>query len=225
MLSLKDLKGIHIRDARADDARFVAWVMLTAARSHGTRSFWDLGIPGPEEFRIDHIAALCVAEPASFGHFGGFLIAEADGEPVAGLSGYNPREKTLRDFTMGLASTLTAKGWTEDHQAMFLERISPAMTCNPETPNDHWIVEWVAAKPEIRGKGVTARLLDAVLERGRARGFETAQLGVIIGNKPAFAAYGRAGFKTVDKKRHPDFEAALGVPGIARMVCDLTKGG
>jgi hypothetical protein len=29
------------------------------------------------------------------------------------------------------------------------------------------------------------------------------------------------GFETVEEKRHPDFEAAFGTPGIARMLRDL----
>jgi ribosomal protein S18 acetylase RimI-like enzyme len=61
-------------------------------------------------------------------------------------------------------------------------------------------------------------LLREVLARGRARGHEVLQIGVLIGNHPAQRAYEGAGFRVVDEKRHPDFEAALGCPGIRRML-------
>jgi len=90
-----------------------------------------------------------------------------------------------------------------------------------DTPNDRWVVEYVAAKPDARGKGVAGRLLDAVLERGRTLGHKSAQISFLIGNTPAQRCYERAGFRVVDEKRHADFEAIFGRPGTARMWRDL----
>lgn len=213
--------NVVIREGCADDAQFLAWDMLTAARSHKTRCIWDYAFPGPEQFRLDHLAALAVAEPQSFSHFSSFLVAESDGKPVGALSGFDPTERGLGLFTTALASVLSERGWSDEHQGLLLERIGPTISCNPETPEGHWVIEWVAVKPQARGTGVIDRLLQAVLGRGRERGFERAQLGVLLGNTPALRAYGRAGFQVHDEKRDPAFEAAVGCPGIARMVCDL----
>jgi translation initiation factor 4G len=60
-----------------------------------------------------------------------------------------------------------------------------------------------------------------VLDRGRAAGFETAQITYLIGNRPAQRAYERAGFAVVDEKRDTQFEAVFGAPGTARMIRSL----
>jgi len=60
-----------------------------------------------------------------------------------------------------------------------------------------------------------------MLDRGRCKGYARAQIAVLIGNTPAQRAYESVGFKVVDEKRHPDFQTALGCPGIARLLRDL----
>jgi ribosomal protein S18 acetylase RimI-like enzyme len=42
-----------------------------------------------------------------------------------------------------------------------------------------------------------------------------------IGNFPAQRAYEKHGFKVIDEKRHPDFEAEIGSPGMMRLLRDL----
>ena len=51
--------------------------------------------------------------------------------------------------------------------------------------------------------------------------YARSQISHLIGNTPAQTAYERVGFETIKEKRHPDFEAAFGSPGIARMVRSL----
>jgi hypothetical protein len=48
-----------------------------------------------------------------------------------------------------------------------------------------------------------------------------AQVSLYIGNMPAQRAYKKVGFEFFDEKRHPDFEAEIGCPGMMRMLCDL----
>jgi hypothetical protein len=53
---------------------------------------------------------------------------------------------------------------------------------------------------------------------GRERGHTQSQIAVLIGNTPAQRAYESAGFRVADEKRHPDFERAIGSPGIRRLL-------
>jgi hypothetical protein len=41
--------NVDIRSARADDAPFLAWVMLTATRSHNKYGAWEHYVGGTEE--------------------------------------------------------------------------------------------------------------------------------------------------------------------------------
>ena len=97
-------------------------------------------------------------------------------------------------------------------------RIAPFLTCIPDTAEDAWIVEWVATRPEYRGKGLVRALLHEILDRGRERGHAQAQIAVLIGNTPAQRAYEGVGFRVADEKTHPDFERAVGSPGIRRLL-------
>jgi ribosomal protein S18 acetylase RimI-like enzyme len=149
------------------------------------------------------------------------LVAELDGEPVGALSGYAPRAKKLGHFVGSLNKVLEADGWSEAHRNLLGMRILPAVATFSEAPDDRWIIEWVALRPEARGKGVAGKLLEAIFERGRAAGFRKTQLTVLIGNTPALRTYERAGFAIVDEKRDPTFEGIFGAPGSARMWRDL----
>ena len=100
------------------------------------------------------------------------------------------------------------------------QRLVPFLTCAPDQPDDAWIVEWVATRPEHRGKGLVRALLPAVIDLGRRRGHRKFQIGVLIGNTPAQRAYEGAGFAVSDEKRDPAFEATFGAPGIRRMLRD-----
>lgn len=99
--------------------------------------------------------------------------------------------------------------------------IAAIMACVPDEAEGAWIVESVATLPEFRRRGLVNRLLEEILEKGRRQGFRRAQVSVFIGNTPAQNAYEKCGFKVVDEKRHPDFEAEIGCPGIARLLRDL----
>ncbi len=59
----------------------------------------------------------------------------------------------------------------------------------------------VAVAPEARGRGVGARLLDAALAEGRARGAATIFLEVRDSNQPARQLYASRGFEEVGRRR------------------------
>src|SRR5690606_17637978 len=99
--------GIEIRRAREEDAAFIAWVQLTAARSHLPRGFLDLAFPGDDdEPRLALIEQVCRSEVPSMCHWSGFLVAEIDGEPGAGLSGYEPTKRGTDTFAAAMFDKL-----------------------------------------------------------------------------------------------------------------------
>jgi translation initiation factor 4G len=210
-----------IRPARDADAEFVAWTQQTAARSHLERGFWDVVVPGLEAPRLTLLAEIARSEPESFCHWKRFLVAEADGAPAAALSGYEPARHGGSIFIDALAGALRRSRWSSAEVEALYGRTSSFMTCIPETPDDAWVVEWVATLPAARGRGYVKQLLRAILDEGRQRGFRRAQIAVLIGNTPAQKAYEGAGFAVVDEKTHPAFEREYGCPGIRRMLREL----
>jgi ribosomal protein S18 acetylase RimI-like enzyme len=210
---------IDIRDARPSDVPFLAWVQQEAARSHVPRGFWDFAFPGADADRLRIVGRIAAAAPVSFCHWSGFLVAETDGQAAAALSGYTTPSVTAgSELFAAMGEALDAEGWDEQQRQAMGERFAPFMTCLPDTAEDAWIIEWVATCPEHRGRGLVRALLHAILERGSARGHRQAQIAVLIGNTPAQRAYERVGFKVADEMTHPDFERAVGCPGIRRLL-------
>jgi ribosomal protein S18 acetylase RimI-like enzyme len=211
-----------IRPAVETDVPFLAWVQQEAARSHVPRGFWDFAYPGDEADRLRIVGRVSKAAARSFCHWSGFLVAEVDGRAVAALSGYTqPSVAAGSALVEALREALDAERWSDAQRDAMGVRIAPFMTCLPETAEDAWIIEWVATRPEYRGKGLVRALLDQILARGRARGHTHSQIAVLIGNTPAQRAYEGAGFRVVDEQTHPDFERAVGSPGIRRLLRTL----
>lgn len=210
---------IAIRSATARDVPFIAWVQQEAARSHVPRGFWDFAFPGDEADRLRLVGRVSQAAARSFCHWSNFLIAERDGRAAAALSAYTiPSVSAGSALMEAFGEALDAERWSADARQAMSERIAPFLTCVPDTAEGAWVVEWVATRPEDRGRGLVRTLLQEILARGAARGHRQAQIAVLIGNTPAQRAYESAGFRVADEKTHPDFERAVGSPGIRRLL-------
>ncbi len=81
---------VQIRDATKDDAAFVAWAELIAARSHLECGAWDtiLGLPEPDTLAF--LERLASTDGEHWCHHSRFLIAEVDGTPAAALCAFDP---------------------------------------------------------------------------------------------------------------------------------------
>lgn len=208
-----------IRPAVEADVPLIAWVQQEAARSHLPVGFWDLALPGPDAERLRIVGLICKASTESFCHWSRFLVAEADGHPAAALSAYTkPSVAAGSALFEAMGKAFDAEGWSPEQREAMGARIAPFLNCIPETAEDAWVIEWVATRPEYRGKGLVRGLLHAILDRGRAQGHTQAQIAVLIGNTPAQRAYEGVGFRVADEKTHPDFERAFGCPGIRRLL-------
>ena len=209
------------RPAAPTDAPFIAWVMQESARSHLPIGIWDVGFPGSDPQRLKRLEALATTESIHFCHWSRFLIAEFHGESVAGLSAYENSLHGGDHLGVGLAEAFKNLGLPVEELMKMREGTAPFRSIKYVNPDGLWILEWVATKPEFRGKGIINRLLLEILEKGRSAGFAKAQIGYILGNTPAKNAYEKVGFKWIKEYRHPDFEATFGSPGLASMQRDL----
>src|SRR5712691_4104236 len=82
----------QMRPATSDDADFLAWVMLTAARSHLERGLWDITLNRGQEDCLSFLRELARAETRSWAHFSRFIVVDVDGQAAAALCGYDPIE-------------------------------------------------------------------------------------------------------------------------------------
>lgn len=206
--------GARIRKVTLDDSAEIARVVHLAGLSHVDRGLFELMFPGTVEARRLLLERLVRAEARSFCHYSNFLAAEVDGRFAAALSGYDARESGQKFLVRALREI----GWGDDDLAAMGRRLEPVLHCLMPEPEDFWIVESVATFPEFRRRGLVEALLDAIIAEGRQRGYTKMQISVLIGNTPAQNAYEKVGFKLVESKTHPEFENAMGSPGINRLI-------
>jgi ribosomal protein S18 acetylase RimI-like enzyme len=210
----------NIRPATVEDAPFLAWVMLAAGRSHVERSVWDLMVPDEREC-LEFLEHLARTDTRSYCHHSTFTVLDVEGRPVAGMCGYDPEVSGLSTVIDAVAEAFHALGWDEAKTLQAQTRAAPIMTCASEEPPGTWIIECVATLPEMRGRGHIRQLLEHMLDEGRQREFGRAQISVLIDNTAAERAYQGVGFAVIDEKRHADFEAAFGCPGVRRLGREL----
>jgi GNAT superfamily N-acetyltransferase len=215
------LMTVKHRPATPEDAPFIAWVMQEAARSHLPIGIWDVAFPGPDGPRLKRLEALATTDSIHFCHWSRFLIAECDGQIAAGLSAYENAAYGGDHLGIGLAEAFQKLGLPTEELLAMRDRTAPFRSIKYVNPDNLWIIEWVATKPDFRGRGIINGLLLEILDKGRGEGFDKSQIGYILGNTPAKNAYEKVGFTWTKDYCHADFEAIFGTPGLASMHRDL----
>jgi len=202
------------------DANFLAWVLLAASRGHLSRGWFDIALNAAESRCLEFLKHLATTQPPSWWHYSRFLVAAINAQPVAALSAFRAGEAySLSQAAMSEVAEALALAPPE--QAAIWRRGSYIFLCAMGGHDDCWTVENVAVLRAYRGRGLINALLSRALEDGAAQGLEQAQVTFAIGNEAAERAYAKAGFSFGGERRHPEFEAVAGAPGLRRLVRQL----
>jgi GNAT superfamily N-acetyltransferase len=210
--------AIKFRPAQEADADLLAYAIYEAAKGHLKRGWFDVVLQRDESFCLEFCRRLTLAQARSWWHWSLFSVAERDGAAVSALCGFGD-ESVYRASGEAMREASEALGIGETEQAEFWSRGAFILSCTTSEAGA-WTIENVATRREVRGIGVTQALLAHELDRGRAAGFTRAQISFLIGNEPAERAYRKAGFTFAEEKRAPEFEAAIGSPGLRRLARD-----
>lgn len=208
-----------IRPATPDDAAFLGWASVMASRSQLARGWFEIVLRRDDAFCFEFAKYLTLAKAVSWWHWSLFLVAEIDGEAACAMCGFGD-DSVYRNSMAAMAEAGDRMGISKEEQAQFWPR--GRFIVSPSTSEDGaWTIENVATKPQFRNRGIAAALMAAELDVARAKGFKRAQISFFMGNAPAERSYTRAGFTFAEDKTAPDFEAALGIPGVRRLARDL----
>lgn len=209
-----------IRLATKQDADFLAWAILTAARSHLTKGWFDIVLDGSESSRHDFVRRLTVTPARSWWHHSRFFIAEVEGVAAAALCAFRAGDAyPLSEQAM--TEVAHELGWSDLQRQAVWKRGTYIFACTLETGEEAWAIENVATLPLYRGRGLASQLLGRAVEEAQRSGARQMHVTFFIGNTAAERAYLKAGFRFAGEQRHPDFEAATGTPGLRRFTREL----
>lgn len=214
------MADITIRTAEVRDANFLSWLILTAGRAHVRKGIWEVILGMPEEQCLHFLRLLSATLVPHLFHHTCYLVADVDSVPRAGLGGYDPNISGNSALFQALPEAFQRLGGGSP--SMSQDGAPPRiLNCVAKPVEGAWMIDSVAALPEFRRQGIVSKLLEAVMNQGRDKGFRHAQVNIYIGNTSAQRLYEKHGFAILDEMRDPYFEAEIGSPGMARMLRDL----
>ncbi len=200
MLSMSEsATNLVIRRATRDDLGFVAWCNYESSSPYPGFCYWDPLLDGLNTPTMGFIEAVFHADALAFGRVEDFWVVEAEGKRLGGASGFVMDEEDYRPLRLNRMADVAARlGWDAATLTVFLDRYAMVW----RDPQDStlasaasWTIECVAVVPEARGQGIAGKLLQAVLDEGRLRGFSHAAIAVTSGNEAAQRVYERLGFQ------------------------------
>ena len=205
----------RIRQARIDDARFIARTIFAAQRGHVPRGWFDIALDWPEPRCLAFVERIATAETESWFHVSQFILAEVEGEPAAALCAM-PAAGTVSAGRSAIAEVAEHIGLNASETAAIFRRGAYAAGCWIQGGEADWLIEHVATLPKYRGRGLVQGLIDHALLAGRSAGFQRASISFLIGNEAAQQCYAKAGFTLIEEKRDADFEAITNASGFRR---------
>jgi GNAT superfamily N-acetyltransferase len=205
----------EIRRGRADDADFIARIILFAQRGPRPRGWVDFALARAEPQVLDFLKRLAVAGQPSWYHASQFLVAEVDGRPAAALCAM-PSRVARETAKPAIEEAARDAGMSDTDTAAIFARGTYARPCWIQGGDEDWLIEHVASQPSFRGRGLMQALIAQALGAGKAAGFSRASITFVIGNDAAERCYAKAGFSFAEEKRDAGFEALTGTPGFRR---------
>jgi predicted N-acetyltransferase YhbS len=122
-------------------------------------------------------------------------------------------EADLLDGIRTSEATLARMIQTPDAVILIAEEANEPEACvYLEKQADRLYLGMLTVKPELQGKGIGARLMEASEEKAKALGCRAIQMSVITARHSLIAYYERKGYKdTGERKPFPD-DPAFGIP-------------
>jgi len=208
-----------IRPATPDDGAFLGWASVMASRSQLKRGWFEIVLQRDDAFCFEFAKYLTLSKAVSWWHWSLFLVAEVEGVVASAMCGFGD-DSVYANSMAAMAEAGDKMGIPKEEQAQFWPR--GRFIVSPATSEDGaWTIENVATALEYRGRGLANEVMAAELDVARRAGFKRAQISFFMGNEPAERAYTKSGFVFVEQKTAPDFEAALGIPGVKRFARDI----
>lgn len=198
--------GITIKQATAEDAPFLAQMILQSSRAGKKDGLFDLLFGTNDKKAIlEALEKLTQTTAKSHCHYKNFLIANMDGKSVGTLCSYEPRIATREAFINALAEI----GY-EDIQ----EGLDIMEDCDFKLNNRTLMFDFMEELEGFIDVGVLKALMQKSLLTARLKGYTIAQTIIEIGSLENQLFYKKLGFQVVAQKECELYKEKFGRSGL-----------
>ncbi|WP_457748896.1 acyl-CoA acyltransferase [Sulfurimonas sp.] len=206
--------SIIIKQASADDASFLAQMILQSSRAGKKDGLFDVlfGIDD-DKVILEKLEKLTQTEAKSHCHYKNFLIAQMDGKNVGTLCSYEPRIATKEAFVQALKEIGCGDEINKPLEIVY--------NCSFDTNKSRLMFDFMEELEGFIDVGVLKALMQKSLLSARLKGYRIVQTIIEIGSLEAELFYKKLGFKIVDKKECEDYREMFGRTGVMLLAMEF----
>ena len=203
---------MNIRQAKAEDASFLSWAILTGSRGEGDIGLFDKFFDGMSEKDIlKKLESLVQSSEMTMCHYKNFLVAEEGNKIIGALCGYEPRKYNYE----GLFTQLAVLGVEDGKDKMQSYRL-----CDKDLDKNTWMIDFVAMKA-----GFSLDILKVLIQKNlltaRLKGYRRTQTKVFLSDLTRKMAFEKVGYSTSEENKHDQFELDYNHAGLCILGFDL----
>ena len=210
----KNIMSIKIRQAKVEDAPFLASMMLQSSRAGKKSGLFDLMCADDDESVIlQKLEKLTQTEAKSHCHYKNFLVAELDGQKVGTLCSYEPRIATQEVFKKALAEV----GCDEDVS----KTLEVYFGCDFDLNRNTLMFDFMEEVEGFIDVGVLKALMQKSLLTARLKGYRIAQTLIEVGSLESELFYKKLGFSVVEEKDCEAYREVFGRNGLMLLAIEF----
>ncbi len=206
--------SINIRNAKSEDAPFLAEMILKSSRAEKKFGLYDLIFNASDNREtLKNLEKLTTTNAKSSCHFSNFLVAEMDGNSVGTLCSYEPRIAT-REM---LCDALEEIG-VDSKKSEFMEILD---SCNFELNKRTLMFDFMEESDGFIDVGVLKALMQKSLLTARLKGYRIVQTIVEIGSLETLLYYKKLGFKEIQTIECELYREKFGRAGLVLLAYEF----
>jgi len=205
--------AIEIRKANAEDASFLAQMILQSSRAGKKEGMFDLVFQtNDNKIILQKLEQLVCTLAKNHCHFSNFLIAELDKKCVGTLCSYEPRIATKETFITALKE-IGCEDVDESLEIFF--------NCDFNLNTRTLMFDFMEELAGFIDVGVLKELMRKSLLSARLKGYRIAQTIIEIGSLENELFYKKLGFKKVTQKECELYREKFGRAGFMLMAIEF----
>jgi hypothetical protein len=208
------IMSINIRQAKVEDAPFLAQMMLQSSRAGKKDGFFDVVFEAKnDEELLEKLEQLAQTSAKSHCNYRNFLIAEMDGKSVGTLCSYEPRKATKDVFIKALQEVGCADTLDDTLEVLY--------ECHLNVSRTALMFDFMEELEGFIDVGVLKALMQKSLLTARLKGYSIAQTIIEIGSLEVELFYKKLGFSVVDEKECERYKEMFGRNGLKLLSIDF----